>query len=122
NNAPRWAAERVEGRAVTKGNRRHVTRTGRRAGRACPRRRRLYGQPAVGPLSVVQGSLPSRTQGRSRMGEGLTSGSVRGVPGNRHSYCDKVSHRLPLIRVADAEKKAGLSLTECGPCAWRFFL
>jgi hypothetical protein len=59
NNAPRWAAERVEGRAVTKGNRRHVTRTGRRAGRACPRRRRMYGQPAVGPLSVVQCSLPS---------------------------------------------------------------
>ena len=68
NKAPRWAAERVEGRAVTKGNRRHVTRTGRRAGRACPRRRRLYGQPAVGPFSVVQGSWPSRTQGRSRMG------------------------------------------------------
>ena len=38
NKAPRWAAERVEGRAVTKGNMRHVTRTGRRAGRACPRR------------------------------------------------------------------------------------
>ena len=38
NKAPRRAAERVEGRAVTKGNMRHVTRTGRRAGRACPRR------------------------------------------------------------------------------------
>ena len=59
NNAPRRAAEWVEGRAVTKGNMRHVTRTGHRAGRACPRRRRLYGQPAVGPLSVVQYSLPS---------------------------------------------------------------
>jgi hypothetical protein len=34
----------------------------------------------------------------------------------------KVSHRLPLIRVADAEKKAGLSLTEFAPCAWWFFL
>jgi hypothetical protein len=30
--------------------------------------------------------------------------------------------RLPLIRVTDAEKKAGLSLTEGGPCAWQFFL
>ena len=38
NNAPRRAAERVEGRAVTEGNMRHVTRTGRRAGCACPRR------------------------------------------------------------------------------------
>ena len=54
NNAPRRAAERVEGRAVTKGNMRHVTRTGRRAGRACPRRRRVYGKPAVGTPLVVQ--------------------------------------------------------------------
>jgi hypothetical protein len=38
NNAPVGAAEWVEGRAVTKGNRRHVTGTGRRAGRTCPRR------------------------------------------------------------------------------------
>ena len=31
-----------------------------------------------------------------------------------------VSHRLLLIRVADAEKKA--SLTEFGPCTWWCFL
>jgi len=29
------------------------------------------------------------------MRENHTSGSVQGVPGNRHSYCDTASHHAP---------------------------
>src|SRR5215510_1970784 len=54
-------------------------------------------------------ALPSRTRGRSRMRENHTSGSVQGVPGNRHSYCDKMSHRGALLVVADTWEKGWLS-------------
>src|SRR5512145_3134723 len=67
NNAPRWAAERVEGRAVTKGNKR-LRHTYRTQSRARVSQTSTHVRPAIGPLSVVQCSWPSHTQGRSRMG------------------------------------------------------
>src|SRR5262245_18202464 len=36
------------------------------------------------------------TQGRSRLRENHTSGTVQRVPGNRHSYCDTPSQQTSL--------------------------
>ena len=90
NKAPRWAAEQVEGRAVTKGNMRHVTRTGQKAGRACPGADACTASPSLGHSRWTTAACrhtkvePDGVVPRVR--------SVQGVPGNRYPLCDIPSH------------------------------
>jgi len=69
-------AERVERRAGTKGN----------AGQPRTHRTPCRGRVSLGLARIRTATLPSNTRGRSRMLELGTFGSVRGVPGNGHSY------------------------------------
>ena len=89
NKAGAPVAERVERRAGTKGNA-GQPRTHRTLRRGCvspgldrvrnaARQRRSF-------IRGRTGALPSNTRGRSRMPELGSIGSVRGVPGNGHSY------------------------------------
>ena len=99
------AAERVERTAGTKGNA-DLPRTCRTQSR----------------VSVSQGlervrqadAWPSDTQGRSRMPESGTCGSVRGVPGNRHPYRDPQQ-----LKLAPIEHEAFTGLCAFPPKLWR---
>src|SRR5499427_9502303 len=88
------AAEAVERRAGAKGNAdqqsTHRTQSRKRVTQALSRVRQ------------AADASPSNTQGRSRMLELGSSGSVRGVPSNEHPYRDpRASGRVP---AAEAER------------------
>jgi hypothetical protein len=87
NKAGATAAEPVEPRAGTTRNTDEQAHTGLRAGSVCPRRSDVYGKP-----------MPSDTQGRSRMRETRSYGSVRGAAGNSRPYREPRSKAERLSR------------------------
>src|SRR5215471_11472340 len=78
NNAGLPAAEAVEPRAGAKGN------ADQQSTRRTQSRKRVT--QALSRVRQAAGASPSNTQGRSRMLELGSSGSVRGVPSNEHPY------------------------------------
>src|SRR5215813_9478494 len=93
NNAGPPAAEAVEPRAGAKGNAdqqsTHRTQSRKRVTQALSRVRQ------------AADASPSNTQGRSRMLELGSSGSVRGVPSNEHPYRDPRASRPVLASRAE---------------------
>src|SRR3989442_3675477 len=76
------AAERVEGRAPTKENVQQA--------RAVPAQHGAAASQGLKGVRKVASALPLPIQGKSRMRQSRSYGSVRGVRGNSHPYRDIV--------------------------------
>jgi hypothetical protein len=96
NKAERSAAEPVERRVGAKGNA-HQQSTGRAQNRA------TVSQALERIRQVATATLPSHTQGGSRVREFRMHGSVRGAAGNSRPYRD---HALLDVNVIDFDRPA----------------